>query len=312
MQIKNKNIICIPFAFKKNTNTGVNVKGDIISVYMKNACVALCSAKFYNPECEVSLVTNISYDELPNEYVEILERNKVTITEVPFDEFTFSENYLWSLAFYKLCILKYLCKKEYKNICYMDTDVYVQSNFDPIWNECDENILLYDINHGLQVDDYKIICKEFERYFHQRKLITHYGGEFFASSLENACRFVKHLETVYESMIANNISTTKGDEFLISIAASYMRERIKNAGAYIFRFWTSPGFRLVSTSYEYNPVLILHLPNEKNRGMIRLYDFYIKKGVIPDKKIVWRICRLSSIGLYDRMKILIKKRIKEK
>ena len=135
MQTNEKNIICIPFAFKENTNTGVNVKGDAFTVYLKNACVALCSAKHYNPGCEVSFVTNISIDNLPGEYVDILKKNDVTITEVPFDEFTFSGNYLWSLAFYKLCILKHMSKMNYQNICYLDTDVYIQSSFDPIWKE---------------------------------------------------------------------------------------------------------------------------------------------------------------------------------
>lgn len=220
MQTNEKNIICIPFAFKENTNTGVNVKGDVFTVYLKNACVALCSAKHYNPGCEVSFVTNISIDNLPGEYVDILKKNDVTITEVPFDEFTFSGNYLWSLAFYKLCILKHMSKMNYQNICYLDTDVYIQSSFDPIWKECDENILLYDINHGLQVDDYRIICSEFEKYFGKKKWITHFGGEFFAASMLNAQLFVEKLDKVYEKMLSDDIATTKGDEFLLSIAAA--------------------------------------------------------------------------------------------
>lgn len=46
------NLICIPFAYEENMNSGVNVsikgKGKI-EIYLKNACVALISAKYYNP-----------------------------------------------------------------------------------------------------------------------------------------------------------------------------------------------------------------------------------------------------------------------
>ena len=38
---------------------------------------------------------------------------------------------------------------KYESICYMDTDVYIQGSFDAIWTECRQNIMLYDINHGL-------------------------------------------------------------------------------------------------------------------------------------------------------------------
>ena len=55
------NLICIPFAYEENMNSGVNVsikgKGKI-EIYLKNACVALISAKYYNPDSDVALVTN--------------------------------------------------------------------------------------------------------------------------------------------------------------------------------------------------------------------------------------------------------------
>lgn len=48
------NLICIPFAYEENMNSGVNVsikgKGKI-EIYLKNACVALISAKYYNGCC---------------------------------------------------------------------------------------------------------------------------------------------------------------------------------------------------------------------------------------------------------------------
>ncbi|WP_288217804.1 hypothetical protein [uncultured Fusobacterium sp.] len=229
-----RNIICIPFAFKEKTNTGVNIQGNAYTVYLKNACVALCSAKHYNPEAEVVLATNIKINEIPKEITKILKKFQVKIEEIPFDNFVFDKNYLWSLAFYKLCVLKYYSLSNYKNICYMDTDVFVQNNIGFIWEECDQNILLYDINHGLQIQDYKILCEEYEKFTGEKKYITHYGGEFFAASLENTKIFVKSLEDVYQKMLKDNFITTKGDEFLVSVSADKLQQYIKNTGGYIY------------------------------------------------------------------------------
>ena len=51
---------------------------------------------------------------------------------------------------------------KYESICYMDTDVYIQGSFDAIWTECRQNIMLYDINHGLNTRDYVLLCDEIE------------------------------------------------------------------------------------------------------------------------------------------------------
>lgn len=148
--------------------------------------------------------------------------------EIPFDQFRFQGSYTWALAFYKLCVLKKLSCMKYESICYMDTDVYIQGSFDAIWTECRQNIMLYDINHGLNTRDYVLLCDEIESYCGQRKLITHYGGEFFAASAENAKAFVDICEQVYYEMLQKNFITTKGDEFILSLAANEMRESIKN------------------------------------------------------------------------------------
>ncbi len=300
------NIICVPFAFKQGACTGVNVVGDACAVYLENACVALVSAKYYNPGCRVCLATNLSKDSLPEEYLRILERANISILHIPFDSFRFADEYLWSLAFYKLCVLKHLCQMSYENICYMDTDVYIQGTFDGIWQECEQNVLLYDINHGLGVKDYRIICEEFESFGVEKKFLTHYGGEFFAASKEMACKFCEKCEFVFNRMQDRNFQTTKGDEFIVSLAAAQLKDMIKNAGAYVYRFWTGAEFRLVSTCYTNNRVVVLHMPDEKNVGMISLYEDYIKKGKIPKDRVVWKKCSLESLRMIAKMKKIVK------
>lgn len=311
-------LICIPFAYEQNMRSGVNfAKGerlgnDKLSIYLKNACVALLSAKHYNPDCDIAFATNLSEDALPPAFVRHLKNAGVLIFSIPFDQFRFADEYPWALAFYKLCVLKRLAALDYAFISYLDTDVYIQGSFAPIWQECRENILLYDINHGLNTNDYTVFCKEAQAFLGQPLFPVHYGGEFFAASRANARSFCAECDRIYQQMCQTGFVTSRGDEFILSLAANRMRASVKNAGAYIYRFWTGPGFRLVSTCYEYNRVTILHLPAEKERGMLKLYERYIRRQVIPKDRVVWRLLRLSHFSLADRAKRLIKKRSAKK
>lgn len=118
------NLICIPFAYEENMNSGVNVsikgKGKI-EIYLKNACVALISAKYYNPDSDVALVTNFGRWNIPEEFLSIFDKWEIKVMEIPFDQFRFQGSYTWALAFYKLCVLKKLSCMKYESICYMDT-----------------------------------------------------------------------------------------------------------------------------------------------------------------------------------------------
>lgn len=302
-----KKLICIPFAYAGDMNTGINIDPkSAFHTYMKNACVALCSTRYYNNSCDVALVTNIAMQDIPNEYYDILVKSDIKIVTIPFDEFRFPKNYVWSLAFYKLCVLKHLTRMDYSAVCYMDTDVYVQGSFDNIWQECKENILLYDINHGLGTKDYQIICDEFSAFMGNKVLCTHYGGEFFAANINQAKLFCAECETVYQKMINSAFVTTKGDEFVLSLAAHSMKSKIKNAGAYVFRFWTGTDFRLVSTCYKFNRMTVLHVPDAKNNGMVTLYNKYIAAGKIPSDEACWAILELSQVPLKRRLKHLAK------
>lgn len=275
-------------------------------MYLKNASVALVSAKDFNKNDNVILATNLLESEIPEDILNVLKREEIKITTIPYDEFCFPAEYTWSLTFYKLCVLKHLCNTGFKKIVYLDTDVYIQGDFESIWKEVEQNILLYDINHGLEVEDYKILCHEVESFMNskERLYITHYGGEFFASNYKNAVQFVIHAERIYEEMVRKEFQTSKGDEFILSLVANEMKEIIKNAGAYIYRFWTGSDFRLVSTCYEYNKVLILHLPAEKEKGLIKLYTNNIKKSQFPLEKNVWKICRLKHRTFFDYLKYI--------
>lgn len=273
---------------------GVNwkKKDERLDLYLKNCCVACVSArKNCGKDTDVALVTNI---DVPRGYAEVLEHAGVMVWKRPFDRFSFDGKYTWSLAFYKLCALSYAVENdEYEAFAFLDSDVYVQGSFSDIWKECRERVLMYDICHGLQVADYQRFLKEVAGFTGKDSLgTTHYGGEFFAANRENAKAFVTACQQVYDEMVRKEFQTTCGDEFIISVAAAQSALAVRNAGAYVYRYWTR-SFHLVSTNYEYNPVTVLHVPQEKEYGMIALYNRYVRKGKLPSRQAVWRLLHIS-------------------
>lgn len=251
-------------------------------------------------DCDVVVVTNFN---LPTKYKTILENHDIKIFYCPFDDFNFGANYKWSLAFYKLCALKFIVENyNYDNYAFVDTDVYFQSKLEYIWQEAKDRILLYDINHGLQAPHYKVFVDEVNK-FGVDGLITHYGGEFFAAGRENSIKFINKCIEIYEKMIYIGFETTKGDEFITSVAATEMKDAVKNAGAYVYRFWTG-SFRLISTNYKFNPITIIHVPVEKMNGMLKIFDRYIVKGKLPSNRKVWQLLHLNHQSLRAKLSYL--------
>lgn len=298
-----KNLFFVPFAFDEKKMTGVNVTSNALKVYLKNLCVSLISAKKTNPNIDVALVSNVN---IPPEYEKLLLENQVLIYTEPFDAFAFANDYPWCLAYYKLCALeKMVTKYDYDNYIYTDADVFVQKSLDKVFLELRDNILMYDINHGLYVRDYVQIMEEFNR-FGVDTYITHYGGEFFGASRENARLFAQQCKAIFDEMQSRNFVTAKGDEFISTIAAHRLRGMVKNAGAYIYRFWTGD-FYLVSTCYKFNEIAILHLPAEKQDGMLKLYNYFVRHNAFPSKEKVHKICHLTHQPLKAKVRGFVKK-----
>lgn len=308
----NKNLIFVPFAYDLQKKTGANIRGAdkkralIKNVYLKNCCVALISAKRLNENDDVAFVTNLVESEIPNEYRSLLKENGILIWHIPFRTFVFPSDFLWGLAFYKLCALKELAEtkcEEYQNLCCLDSDVYVSRSFNSIWQECSQHILLYDALLGLNDENYARLLKEVNDLYENKGIITHYGGEFFASNMENSQKFISECEAVYRDAKEKKIKISCGDEFITSIAAESLKMLVRNAGAYCRRYWTGSYYR---SSQAYKDGIIWHVPAEKQRGMLKLYSKYISKGKIPKRDNVARILHLNHQCFFDKVKNIIK------
>lgn len=293
--------------------SGLNINSRLnptqrMTMYLQNATTALVSAKHYNPEYDIALATNLQDKDIPQEFHDIFSHSGIKIFHIPFDEFRFADGVNWGLAFYKLCALYHLVNEtNYQNFLYTDSDVYIQGRLAPVFDEARENILLYDINEGLNVPDYVRFLDEVANFYTDRKFVTRYGGEFFAANKHMASDFVNAAREIFNDIKSSGKSINMGDEVLIAITADKFRSSIRNAGSYIFCFWTGQ-FRLVSTCYKYNAVTVLHIPSEKGSGLVKVYDRYISRGNIPANSTVWKVCRLSNgMTMKNRVKLFVKK-----
>ena len=88
------NIICVPFAYDPSLRSGVNTSkiADKIGLYLKNACVALVSAKFYNPNCDVVFASNLDISELPDCIAKIFAKTTLDLFMSLFQIFFLTRN----------------------------------------------------------------------------------------------------------------------------------------------------------------------------------------------------------------------------
>ena len=297
----------IPYAYGGNTGVSIQNTGKQLQTYMKNNCTACLSAKG-NAGCDVDvmLVSNIA---IPEPYASLLSSCGVMLQVCPFDKYDFGSigkdgrKINWQLAFYKLCALDFAVHNfDYDYFCYMDSDVFVQRSFEKIWKDAGQHIMLYDVNEP--TDGYMVM--EMQQFLHSDTYLTHYGGEFYAANRELTLQFAAECERVYGEMVSEEFMTKSGDEFITSIVASRMKTSVKNAGAYIRRYWTG-SYRLMCNDYEKDNMVILHMPAEKEQGIIKLYDRFISKGIVPAKEQVWKICNFKKPSIRVRGGVWLRK-----
>lgn len=285
------NLIFCAYAYKIDYQGGHNAQfDDRRNVYLKNAFVALKSCKLNNPDDIVALITNL---QLSDYWLCLFLNNDIQIFIKEYDSFVFDKKYGWSLAFYKLCALQYALELDYDNYVLLDTDTYTQRTFSDIWLECKHNLLLSEINRGLYNRDYRVFCEEVQKFLNTDEYITRCGGEFIAGNKELLRIFIGQCSSVYEDMRESKFVTINGDEFIESIVAWYMRDKIKSANAYVFRYWTAYRWHYVCSNFSHNPVCVLHCPREKNHGLLKLFKRMKKRDVLPDMNKVYALLHLD-------------------
>jgi hypothetical protein len=272
-----------------------------VARYLRLAAVSLISAKERNPECSVALVINI---DVPREFSTLFSKWDIEVIQCPFENFIFQASARWSLAFYKLQALDYVVQtREFDNILLLDTDTYVAASLDSFWPECLDHVMLFNIQHSLDIPQARQMNVEYEQLFSESTSLTNYGGEFVGGSRVNLQTFMEVCSAIYQRMLAEHVVSDHGDEFILSSAAAKVPDLIKDAGAYVYRYWTQR-FYLVSTNYQNNPVCVWHLPDEKALALSRAYDYLKQNGRLPNSIRMQKWCNFRParrpFNLYNR------------
>lgn len=284
------NLITCAFAFKEGFGTSLQLNQaankETTEMYLKNLLVALASAKLHNPADDVFLSVNVDIGE---DWIKRFEASNIQVRKMDFDSFVVPKEFPWSLAFFKMCILNtWIREGKYENYLLLDADTFTARSYEDLWKEAAFGMVLFPLGHSFSHRDRDVIRRDFEKLYPEAAKnlpITHYGGEFVCGNREMITVFMDKCLEIFDRIAANGFSVEEkiGDEDLWSIAATllYRDMPIIAADPYVFRFWTTDVFYLVSTCTVSNPVAIWHLPQEKQTGLTRLYNYYMKNKAFP-------------------------------
>ena len=285
-----KNLITCAFAFKEGFGTSKQLDKtagkDTTEMYLKDLYVALVSAKTNNPEDDVYLSVNI---DIEKEWQERFEKAGVQIRKMAFDTFVVPKEFPWSLAFFKMCVLNtWVREGNYDRVLILDADTYTTLPYISLWKEADFGVMLYPLGHSFYHSDRETIRRDFEKLYPdeaKRLPITHYGGEFICGNNRDLTVYMDKCLEIFERISENGFSVEEkiGDEDLWSIAAALLSKELSiiPASPYVFRFWTTDIFYLVSTCTVSNAVAVWHLPQEKETGLEGLYEYHLKNRAFP-------------------------------
>lgn len=287
-----KKIICCSFASLDGYNGSANQKESqkSLNIYLMNAAVSCYSAKINNPTVDVAFIHNLK--KLPSEFEMFLKKNNIKNIYLEFNNFRFSSDYKWSLAFYKLNVIKYLSfESNYDEIILLDTDTFILGSLDSIWEICKSSLMLYNVQHSLELEVYKERLNEYYELYNKKIYPAVWGGEFVAGSRKILKKFIFECEKVYSKMILENFNTQFGDEFITFCAAENYDGRITDAAPYVRRYWTTNIYFQCFTDHELL-LKILRVPNEKNNGFISIYKYICKHNKLPNKRNVFKMLGL--------------------
>jgi hypothetical protein len=229
----------------------------------------LISVKKNNPYDEVALVCNC---KIKDNYMDILSKNGIKFLYCEYDSFRQKKTTRYSLAYYKLCSFLYIVHEfEYDNIMQLDCDTYCMKNFDMIWKECYHHIMALQIPYSLNSSQ-KYFYDEYHDFTNIFDFPQYFGSEFICANRVMAKKLINECLVVDENMKKKNFSSKAGDEFIWNVAFTKMGfDYIKNASPYIMRVFSARPY-FYNLSFE--SMLILHLPLEKETGLLKCYSHY--------------------------------------
>ena len=282
-------------ASKEGFAGSVNIKdiNNSLHTYLCNAFVALKTTKIYNPEVNVGIITNASVDP---KTVALFESEGIRIYCAPFDDFLFPKENKWSLAFFKLSSYNWAIRNlEYNYYIQLDCDVVCNGDLSDLIEESKRSVVMlsgpFTFSHPVRTR----FLKAYKLLYEDEQAIVKYGSGLICGSKDKLLPFFDCCLNLYEKIKEKNYCNDNllGDEFITSIAAIKSGVPIVDGNPYMCVYWTHR-FYLVSTNYYYDKMVFLHLPAEKELGMMLLYKYYTKHKKFPDQKKIYSLLNLPS------------------
>ena len=264
-------------------------------IYLQNAVVALKSVIDCNPNVDAALVTNFPLESF---YKELLAKYGIIHYECPYVDYTMPPHFTWSLAFYKIATIKYVA--EFLNYDYylqLESDELCIHSFEDMWRELDHKLITVFSPFRYDHPNRTTYSKLYNTYFNSSNetVIEKTGAGFVAGSKKSFQHFSETCDNIYEHLQAHidELDTNLGDELYTSLYCAMYPEKVARANAYAAVYWTNK-FYFVSTNYFYDAVSVIHLPAEKNSGMLRMYQYLIKHERLPKLAKVYKIMNFPS------------------
>lgn len=277
-----KNLVFCALAVKDGYQGSVNISSasNGFDVYLKNAFVALKSTRLKNPATDVGIVCNVS---LPEYFTRLYEAEGIRVWTADYNEFQFPADNKWALALYKLCAMDWVLKNtDYEIFAEVDCDVLCNGSLDDLWLEAEHSLIMlsgpFTYSHPIR----RQYEKAYEHLYGKRIRLIKWGSGLICASRTNMTSFMVSCMSVYDAMKRNNFCEDHllGDEFITSAAVYWDNILIIDGKPYMDVYWTS-SFYLASTNYKYDRMVFLHLPDEKERGIPSVFDYFLKKREFP-------------------------------
>lgn len=147
--------------------------------------------------------------------------NGIEIIYLEFGKYSITETFDWSIVNYRYDVLNYMCKKMDGNdkLIFLDTDTICVLKLDYLFEELDENLLLYDVQHTKDHIDRKNIINNYTKIYGGKKCnLIHYGEEFIGTNKSNLEKLLRACINVIDKSKNQNGLINFNDEHITSIA----------------------------------------------------------------------------------------------
>lgn len=291
------NALCFLPDVQNAPNVGGDAKLSLKDVYLRNSWVSLWSAGRFHPEAKRLLLTNAPLGEDEQRFREI----GAEVVEVPWSRYVLPESYRWRLAYYKLDALEWLSQQEGLSFL-VDADAFFVSPVQDLVEEGGNALFLYDTQHRHE-HPYRTEIRNLQKdLLGEVGTPVHWGGEAVFGSQKALQIFTRECARVFNAMVSQQAIFTperdQSDEVVLSIAAERLTRTsalpIRQLNPYLYRYWTSNGFNLLSTNYKYNPVSVWHFPLEKKDGILALYDYIREHDSMPPLQELYYMLHLEK------------------